>query len=123
MEVVSQRLHPDMVGFALGNPTRQGMVTGWQRLADGQDWDPLSLLVALDPVPSVSYDLGIPGWAPTVTLTAYIRAFPASGPIRVCLRATEVSGNRMDETTHVWDSQDRLVAHATQIVAIRIRKS
>lgn len=120
MEVVHQRLHPDTLGFAIGSPARQGEISGWQRLAEGRDWDPLSLLVALDPIPPASYDLGIPGWAPTVSLTAYIRARPAPGPVRVCLRANEVSGNRMDETVLVWDSQDRLVARATQLAAVRL---
>src|SRR6185295_8248439 len=42
MEVVETRL----VGN--GTPTMTGAVASYQRLADGSDWDPLSLLLALD---------------------------------------------------------------------------
>ncbi|MEV0584210.1 thioesterase family protein [Nonomuraea sp. NPDC050310] len=119
-DVVEQRLHPGNLGFAVGQPGRTGSIAGWQRLADGSDWDPLSLLVALDPVPPVSYDLGIPGWVPTIQLTAYLRRLPAPGAVRVRLRADDVVGERMDETAHVWDAKGRLVAQATQYAAVRL---
>jgi acyl-coenzyme A thioesterase PaaI-like protein len=120
MDVVEQHLHPGHLGFALGSPARQGVFATWQRLADGTEWDPLSLLVALDPVPPVSYDLGLPGWAPTIQFSAYIRRLPATGPIRVRLQASDVGGDRMDETAHVWDDKGRLVAQATQLAAVRL---
>jgi hypothetical protein len=120
MDAVESRLDPGAIGFAVGAPSRQGAIAGWQRLADGTAWDPLSLLVALDPVPPVSYDLGVPGWAPTLSLTAYIRRLPAPGPLRVRMTATEVTENRMDEVAHAWDAKGRLVAQATQFAAIRL---
>ncbi|GII87501.1 hypothetical protein Ssi03_54910 [Sphaerisporangium siamense] len=120
MEVVEQRLDPAGLGFALGIPARRGVISGWQRLADGSAWDPLSLLVALDPVPPVSYDLGVPGWAPTVQFTAYIRRLPAPGPLRVSMRALDLTGERLDETAHAWDDKGRLVAHATQLAGVRV---
>jgi hypothetical protein len=119
MEVVEQRLDPANLGFALGSPSRQGLLAGWQRLRDGADRDPLSLLVALDPVPPVSYDLGLSGWAPTIQFTAYIRRLPAPGPVQVRMRALDVSGDRMDEVAHAWDGKGRLVAQATQLAAVR----
>ncbi|MEU8245788.1 thioesterase family protein [Nonomuraea sp. NPDC048916] len=120
MDVVEQHLHPGHLAFAFGEPARRGVVATWQRLADGTDWDPLSLLVALDPVPPASYDLGLPGWAPTIQFSAYLRRLPAPGPIRVLLRATDVGGDRMDETALVWDDKGRLVAQATQLAAVRL---
>lgn len=120
MEVVEQRLHPAHLGFAFGTPSKTGLIAGWQRLADGSDWDPLSLLVALDPVPPVSYDLGLVGWVPTIQLSAYLRRLPAPGPVRVRLRAADVTADRMDETAEVWDAKGRLVAQATQLAAVRI---
>lgn len=119
MEVVDQRLNPAHLGFAFGAPTRNGVIAGWHRLADGSDWDPLSLLVALDALPPVSYDLGLPGWAPTIQLTAYLRGLPAPGPVRVRTQATDVTADRMDETTHAWDSKGRLVAQAVQLAGVR----
>lgn len=120
MDVVEEHLNPAHLAFAFGNPSRRGEIASWQRLADGSEWDPLSLLVALDPVPPVSFDLGAPGWVPTIQLTAYIRRLPAPGPVRVRLRATDVTGDRMDETAHIWDDKGRLVAQATQLAAIRL---
>ncbi|RCG29703.1 thioesterase family protein [Sphaerisporangium album] len=120
MEVVEQRLDPAGLAFALGTPSRAGVTAGWQRLADGSDWDPLSLLVALDPVPPVSYDLGLPGWAPTVQFSAYVRRLPAPGPLRVRMRALDVTGGLMDEVAHAWDGKGRLVAQATQLAAVRV---
>ncbi|MFI6027806.1 thioesterase family protein [Amycolatopsis magusensis] len=120
MNVIDQRLDPRTVGFAVGKPAKAGVISSWQRLGDGADWDPLSLLVALDPVPPVSYDLGLSGWAPTVQFSAYVRRLPAPGPIRVRMTAGDVGGNRMDEVAHAFDSKDRLVAQATQIAGVRL---
>ncbi|SDM11731.1 Acyl-CoA thioesterase [Nonomuraea maritima] len=120
MGVLDEHIHPGHVGFTVGRPSREGVVATWQRLADGSDWDPLSLLVALDPGPSVSIALGLRGWAPTIQLTGYVRRLPAPGPIRVRLSATDIGGDRMDETAHVWDSKGRLVAQATQLAAVRL---
>ncbi|MFI0422403.1 thioesterase family protein [Spongiactinospora sp. 9N601] len=120
MDVVEVRIAPGDLAFMFGAPRREGVTHSWQRLKDGSDWDPLSLLVALDPVPPASYDLGVPGWAPTVQLTAYIHRLPTSGPIRVRLSATDLGGDRMHETAQAWDAKDRPVAQATQLAAIRV---
>ncbi|RJL22071.1 thioesterase family protein [Bailinhaonella thermotolerans] len=120
MSVVELRLDPEHLGFALGKPSNRGLLTAWMRLADGSGWDPLSLLVALDALPPVTYDLGIPGWAPTIQLTAYVRRLPAAGPILVSQKAGEVGGDRMDEVCHAWDSKGRLVGQATQYAAVRV---
>jgi len=120
MDVVEQHVDPGHLAFAFGAPSRRGLISTWQRLADGTDWDPLSLLVALDPVPPASYDLGMPGWVPTIQLSAYIRRLPAPGPVRVRLRAWDVGGDRMDETADVWDDKGRLVARSTQLAAVRV---
>ncbi|WP_433467398.1 thioesterase family protein [Spirillospora sp. CA-128828] len=118
MDVVEEHVDPGVLGFAFGRPSRRGLVAGWQRLADGSDWDPLSLLVALDMLPAATFDLELPGWAPTIQFTAYIRCLPAPGPVRVRMQATQVTTDRIDELVHIWDSKDRLVAHATQLAAI-----
>jgi hypothetical protein len=120
MAVVEERIDPAHLAFAFGAPAGRGVIASWQRLADGSDWDPLSLLVTLDPVPPVSFDLGLAGWVPTIQLSAYIRRLPAPGPVRVRLSATDVGGDRMDEVAHVWDAKGRLVAQATQLAAVRI---
>nr|WP_197688072.1 MULTISPECIES: thioesterase family protein [unclassified Actinoplanes] len=119
LDVVDHRLDPSCLGFAVGQPSSTGQVSGWLRLSDGTDWDPWSLLVALDPSPPISLTLGIQGWAPTVSLTAYLRRLPAPGPLRMTMRAAEVTSGRMDETALLWDSKGALVAQATQLAAVR----
>ncbi|MBX9391891.1 thioesterase family protein [Streptomonospora nanhaiensis] len=120
LSVVEHRLDPGLLGFTAGRPSGRGLVLGWQRLADGAAWDPLSVLVALDPIPSATLDLGIAGWAPTIQFSAYVRRPPAPGALRTRLRATDVGAGTMDLAAHVWDAKGRLVAQATQIAAVRI---
>jgi hypothetical protein len=119
MDVVDVRVDPDLLRWALGHPTHRGVIGGWQRLADSSDWDPASLLVALDAAPPVSFDLGSPGWAPTIQFSAYVRRLPVAGPIRFHVHANDVGGGRMDEIAYAWDAKGRLVAQATQIAAVR----
>lgn len=119
LDVVEHRLDPSALGFAAGKPTTDGRIGAWLRLADGSDWDPLSVLVALDMVPPVSLVLGLQGWAPTITLTAYLRRLPAPGPLRVTMHGTDITAGRMDETAQAWDAKGNLVAQATQLAAVR----
>lgn len=123
LDVVEARIDPAALGWAMGEPARQGSICTWQRLADGSDWDPLSLLVALDPVPPVSFELGAPGWAPTLQMSAYIRRLPAPGPVRIRMHANDVTNNRMDEAAFAWDSSGRVVAQANQFAAVRVPRS
>lgn len=119
MHVVDQRLDPGVLGFIGGKPSGLGRIAGHLRLADGTDWDPVSLLVALDVGPPASFELGIGGRAPTMQLSAYVRGLPAPGPLRYELRAGEVSGDRMDETLLLWDSENRLVGQSHQLALVR----
>ncbi|MBU2665476.1 thioesterase family protein [Actinoplanes bogorensis] len=120
LDLVEHRLDPSVLGFAMGQPSREGRTAGWLRFADGADWDPLSLLIATDPAPPISLTLGVNGWAPTLSLTAYVRRLPAPGPLRFVMGSSEITSNRMDETVEVWDSADTLVAQATQLAAVRV---
>jgi acyl-coenzyme A thioesterase PaaI-like protein len=120
LDVVEHRLDPASLGFAVGQPSRKGRVDAWLRLADGADWDPLSLLVALDLAPPISLTLGVTGWAPTITFTAYARRLPVPGPLRVTMTAAEITSGRMDETVLAWDAKGNLVGQATQLAAVRI---
>ncbi|WP_436533769.1 thioesterase family protein [Actinoplanes sp. HUAS TT8] len=119
LDVVEHRLDPTSLTFAMGHPSTTGQISGYLRLADGSDWDPLSLLVALDPTPPISLTLGIQGWAPTISLTAYVRRLPAPGPLRMTMQSAEVTSGRMDETALLWDAKGALVAQATQLAAVR----
>ena len=109
------RLDPDCVGWALGKPSGRGMLQGWLRLADGREPDPLMLLLAVDALPPVSFDLGVMGWTPTLELTAYVRAVPAPGWLRVRISTSHFAGGFLEEDAEVWDSTGRLVAQSRQL--------
>lgn len=62
LERLDLRLDPDTVGWALGEPSGRGEIRGWLRLADGREPDALLLLLAVDALPPVTFDLGLGGW-------------------------------------------------------------
>ncbi len=109
------RLDPGTVGWALGKPSGRGMIRGWLKLADGREPDPVSLLLALDALPPVTFDLGLPGWAPTLELTAHVRAVPAPGWLKVVHATRNFAGGLLEEDAEVWDSTGRLVAQSRQL--------
>lgn len=109
------RLDPDTVGWAIGKPTGRGVMRGWLKMADGREPDPLSLLLALDALPPVTFDLGLPGWAPTLELTAHVRAVPAPGWLKVVHSTRNYAGGLLEEDAEVWDSSGRLVAQSRQL--------
>ena len=119
-ERVEVRLDPQVTGFARGRPTGHGEVRGWMRFTDGRPPDPFGLLLAVDVLPPATFDLGTTGWVPTLSLTAYVRAVPAPGPLAVRQWARLVQSELVDEGCDVWDSRGRLVAQATQLAAVRV---
>ncbi len=120
LDQVDFRLDPDSRGFADGHPTGRGELWGWLALPDGEPFDPLSLLYAVDSFPPATFDIKVSGWVPTLELTVYVRAVPAPGPVRVLQRAQLIDGGRVDEVCFVWDATGRLVAQGTQLAGIRL---
>jgi hypothetical protein len=108
-------LDPATAMWAIGKPSRKGVVQGWFELADHRPLDPIALLMVVDALPPVTFDLGMPGWAPTLELTAHVRARPAAGwaVVRHCTRT--VAGGMFEEDCEVWDSTGRLVAQSRQL--------
>ena len=93
---------------------------GWLALPAGEAFDPSSLLYAVDAFPPATFDIELAGWVPTLELTAYVRALPAPGPVRVLQQAQLIDGRRVDEACFVWDTTGRLVAQGTQLAGIRL---
>ncbi|WP_405769405.1 thioesterase family protein [Actinacidiphila glaucinigra] len=120
LERIELRLDPDTVGWAVGAPSGRGMVQGWLRMPDGREPDPLMLLLAVDSLPPVSFDLGIPGWAPTLELTAHVRARPEPGWLRLKHSTRNFADGYMEEDAEVWDSAGRLVAQSRQLARVRL---
>ncbi|MGA8979933.1 MAG: thioesterase family protein [Pedococcus sp.] len=115
LERLDLRLDPATTGWAMGTPSGNGVIRGWLRMVDGREPDPLLLLLAVDALPPVAFELGLPGWAPTLELTAHVRARPAPGWLRVNLTSRTMSGGYLEEDAEVWDSEGRLVALSRQL--------
>ena len=128
LDMVEQRLDP----ASFGDPARataghsgyeggSGEFRGWLRFVDGTPFDPVSLLYVADSFPPATLTLGSVGWVPTLELTAYVRAVPAPGPLRVRQRVRVLSAPVVDQVCEVWDSKDRVVVQATQLALVRLR--
>ena len=115
MDRFDMRFDPACVGWAVGQPSGNGLLQAWFRLNGERDPDPIELLMVLDALPPVTFDLGMPGWAPTLALTAHVRAKPAPGWLRVSHRTRNMAGGMFEEDCEVWDSADRLVAQSRQL--------
>ena len=115
MDRFDMRFDPACIGWAMGAPSGAGHIQAWFRLADGHDVDPLGLLMVCDALPPVTFDLGRPGWAPTLELTVHVRAVPAPGWLKVSHRTRNVAGGMVEEDCEVWDSAGRLVAQSRQL--------
>ena len=109
------RLDPSCVGWAVGQPSGRGLIQGWLRMADRREPDPLLLLLAVDALPPVAFDLGRIGWTPTLELSIHVRARPAPGWLRVSHRTRNVAGGMLEEDAEVWDGAGRLVAQSRQL--------
>ena len=119
--VVEERMDPACLGdVAGGRPSGVGEWRGWARLIGDEPWDASSLLLAVDCFPPATIPLGSFGWVPTLELTAYVRALPAPGPVRIRQRTRLIDDGWLDESCDVWDSRGRLVAQATQLAGVRI---
>jgi acyl-CoA thioesterase len=115
LERFDMRFDPACVGWAVGEPSGDGMLQAWFRLADGREPDPIELLMVVDALPPVTFDLGMPGWAPTLELTAHVRAHPAPGWLKVRHATRNLAGGMFEEDCEVWDSAGRLVAQSRQL--------
>ena len=113
------RLDPACAGWLRGEPSHEGTIRAWLRLADGREPDVLSLLWALDALPPVAFDLGLIGWTPTLEFSGHVRAHPAPGWLQVVTTTANVAGGLMEEDARIWDSTGRLVALSRQLCAWR----
>ena len=115
MDRFEMRFHPDHVGWTVGDPSGRGELAAWFRLIDGREPDPVQLLMVVDALPPVTFDLGMPGWAPTLELTAHVRARPEPGWLQVRHHTRNLAGGMFEEDCEVWDSAGRLVAQSRQL--------
>jgi len=112
------RLDPAHAAWGAGEPGMEGVVGGWFRWADGREPDVLSLLTVCDVLPPVTFDLGMPGWAPTLELTVHVRARPAPGWLKVRHATRNLASGLFEEDCEIWDSAGRLVAQSRQLALV-----
>ena len=128
MAELSQRLDPACLGWTTGHPSGGGESRGWVRFDDGRPADALSLVLIADCLPPATFDLGLAGWVPTLSLSVFLRAHPVPGPLRVRQTARVLddgtaSGGRtatIDEICDVWDDAGTLVATGHQLAGLRL---
>jgi hypothetical protein len=109
------RLDPATAGWARGRPSGRALIQAWFRLHDEREPDPLALLLAVDAMPPVTFELGRMGWAPTLELTVHVRARPAPGWLRLRHETRNLAGGMFEEDCEVWDAAGRLVAQSRQL--------
>ncbi|KZS72725.1 hypothetical protein A4G29_16455 [Mycobacterium kansasii] len=80
--------------------------------------DPLFALMCGDLSAPVTFAVDRTGWAPTVQLTAFLRALPADGWLRIIATCTEIGHDWFDEDHTVVDSMGHLVVQARQLAMV-----
>jgi acyl-CoA thioesterase len=116
---VELRLHPDDSGFGSGRGSGRARMRGWFRLRDGEVCDTLALLCAVDAFPPTVFNANLPiAWAPTLELTAHVRARPAPGWLRCEFSSHFITGGFLEADGEVWDSRGHLVAQSRQLALV-----
>ncbi|WP_156687683.1 thioesterase family protein [Mycobacterium sp. Marseille-P9652] len=96
---------------------RPPMIQMWARPRDVPP-DGLFALMCGDLSAPVTFAVDRTGWAPTVQLTAYLRALPADGWLRIIATCMEIGHDWFDEDHIVVDSLGRLVVQARQLALV-----
>ena len=80
--------------------------------------DALFAIMCGDLSAPVTFAVDRTGWAPTVQLTAFLRALPADGWLRVICTCVEIGQDWFDEDHIVVDSTGRIVAQSRQLAMV-----
>lgn len=120
LDRIDLRIDPATVGWALGQPARDGEMRAWIRFEDGREPDVASLPFFLDAMPPVTFTLGALGWAPTIAFSGHIRSRPVPGWLRMRITTRNVIGGLFEEDATIWDSRGRVVAQSRQLAGVRM---
>ncbi|ORV81941.1 hypothetical protein AWC11_25825 [Mycobacterium interjectum] len=93
------------------------MIQMWAR-PRGVAPDALFALMCGDLSAPVTFAVDRTGWAPTVQLTAFLRALPADGWLRIIATCMEIGHDWFDEDHIVVDHLGRLVVQARQLAMV-----
>jgi acyl-coenzyme A thioesterase PaaI-like protein len=89
----------------------------WVRPREGSP-DVLFALLCGDVSAPVTFGVNRMGWAPTVQLTAFVRAVPADGWLRVLCTTTQIGQEWFDEDHVVVDCEGRIVVQSRQLAMV-----
>lgn len=89
----------------------------WVRPRDGGT-DVLFALLCGDVSAPVTFGVNRFGWAPTVQLTAYLRARPADGWLRVMCTTMQIGQEWFDEDHVVVDREGRIIVQSRQLAMV-----
>src|SRR5882757_3601078 len=106
-------LDPETASFLRGE-IGDLVLRGWVRPI-GEQPDVLFALLAGDILPPLMFNLGRPGWTPTVQLTALVRGRPAPGWLRMEATSQLLRSDWFDEDYTIIDSEGRLICQARQL--------
>lgn len=93
------------------------MIQMWAR-PRGVAPDALFALMCGDLSAPVTFAVDRTGWAPTIQLTAFLRALPADGWLRIIATCVEIGHDWFDEDHIVVDHLGRLVVQARQLAMV-----
>jgi hypothetical protein len=124
--------HPmaDIVHLAHGCDIRPSLTTMQPRSDGGppviEYWvrpkgvapDVLFALLCGDVSAPVTFGINRFGWAPTVQLTAYLRALPADGWLRVLCTTVQIGQDWFDEDHIVVDCEGRIIVQSRQLAMV-----
>jgi acyl-coenzyme A thioesterase PaaI-like protein len=96
---------------------RPPMLQMWARPRDVAP-DALFALMCGDLSAPVTFAVERTGWAPTIQLTAFLRALPADGWLRVICTCLEIGHDWFDEDHIVVDRLGRLVVQSRQLALV-----
>lgn len=110
-------IRPSLTTMAPRSDGGPPMIEYWVRPKEGSP-DVLFALLCGDVSAPVTFGVNRFGWAPTVQLTAYLRAVPADGWLRVMCTTTQIGQEWFDEDHVVVDCEGRIIVQSRQLAMV-----
>ena len=110
-------IRPSLTTFAPRTDGGPPVIEYWVR-PKGVAPDVLFALLCGDVSAPVTFGVNRLGWAPTVQLTAYLRALPADGWLRVLCTTVQIGQDWFDEDHIVVDCEGRIIVQSRQLAMV-----
>jgi acyl-coenzyme A thioesterase PaaI-like protein len=110
-------IRPSLTTFTPRSDGGPPIIEYWVR-PKGVAPDVLFALLFCDVSAPVTFGVNRMGWAPTVQLTAYLRALPADGWLRVLCTTVQIGQDWFDEDHVVVDCEGRIIVQSRQLALV-----